>query len=77
MTAGVSSFGRREFLELGGAALVPPAWAVAAPRRVGVAPLAHVRFGVGSAIAYNPVYVAKEKGNCVVRRFVKAHFRIA
>jgi len=35
------------------------------------------RFGVGSAIAYNPVYVAKEKGNCVVRRFVKAHFRIA
>jgi len=24
-----------------------------------------------------PIYVAKEKGNCVVRRFVKAHFRIA
>ena len=77
MTAGISRFGRREFVKMGGAALRPPAWAVAAPRRAGAAPLAHVRFGVGSAIAYNPVYVAKEKGTCVVRRFVKAHFRIA
>ncbi len=28
----------------------------------GAAALARVRFGVGSAIAYDPVYVAKEKG---------------
>ena len=62
MTAGVSRLDRRQFLKLGGAALVPSAWAVAAPRRAGAAPLARVRFGVGSAIAYNPVYVAKEKG---------------
>ena len=52
MTAGVSRFGRRGFLKLGGAALVPSAWAVAAPRRAWAAPLAHVRFSVGSAIAY-------------------------
>jgi ABC-type nitrate/sulfonate/bicarbonate transport system substrate-binding protein len=62
MTAGVSRFGRREFLKLGGAPLVPSAWAVAAPRRAGAAPLTRVRFGVESAIAYNPVDVAKEKG---------------
>jgi NitT/TauT family transport system substrate-binding protein len=62
MTARTSRLGRREFLKLGGAALAPSAWAVAAPRRAGAAPVAHVRFGIGSAIAYNPVYVAKEKG---------------
>jgi hypothetical protein len=59
MTERTLRFGRREFLKLGGTALVPSAWAVAAPRRAGAVPLVHVRFGVGSAIAYNPIYVAK------------------
>jgi NitT/TauT family transport system substrate-binding protein len=62
MTYGAQTFGRREFLKLSGAAAASSAWALAAPRRAGAAQLAHVRFGVGSAIAYNPIYVAKEKG---------------
>jgi ABC-type nitrate/sulfonate/bicarbonate transport system substrate-binding protein len=62
MTHVALRIGRREFLTLGTAALLPSAWALAAPRRARAAPREHVRFGVGSAIAYNPIYVAKEKG---------------
>ena len=56
---------RRQFLQLSSTGVLAlPALrsaAFAAPA-AGKGAAAHVRFGVGSAIAYNPVYVAKEKG---------------
>jgi NitT/TauT family transport system substrate-binding protein len=53
--------GRRHFLRIGAAGTAALPWLGGAPRRAWAA-RTHVRFGVGSAIAYNPVYVAKDKG---------------
>lgn len=52
------TLGRRQFLAIGAAAATVP-WTA---RRAWGAARTHVRFGVGSAIAYAPIYVAKDKG---------------
>jgi ABC-type nitrate/sulfonate/bicarbonate transport system substrate-binding protein len=63
MMTTTATLGRRQFLRMGGAgALALPALVAPSLARATAAKSAHLRFGVGSAIAYNPVYVAKEKG---------------
>lgn len=65
MTNATTTPGRRQFLRMSGAGALglPALGALGLPAtaRAKAAPV-HIRFGVGSAIAYNPVYVAKEKG---------------
>jgi ABC-type nitrate/sulfonate/bicarbonate transport system substrate-binding protein len=52
------TLGRRQFLALGAAVATVP-WTA---RRAWGAARTQIRFGVGSAIAYAPIYVGKEKG---------------
>lgn len=66
MSNATTRLGRRQFLRMSGAGVLalPVLAGLGLPTTVRAARpgLVHVRFGVGSAIAYNPVYVAKESG---------------
>lgn len=63
MTNSTNPVGRRQFLggSAAGMAALSALGGPLAPSRARAASVP-VRFGVGSAIAYNPIYVAKEKG---------------
>jgi ABC-type nitrate/sulfonate/bicarbonate transport system substrate-binding protein len=61
MTASARTVGRRHFVKIGAAGAAALPWLAGVPRRAWAA-RTHVRFGVGSAIAYAPIYVGKDKG---------------
>lgn len=64
MTDSRRTLGRRQFLRVSGASLLagPALGTLSLAPSTARAATTPVRFGVGSAIAYNPIYVAKEKG---------------